>query len=312
MIYLLILLMFVAVVVAQSESPLTSAKMDELISSADDLVRDYGDVHSRLTTKVRTRLVILLLQLIPAEKEVDRLGDADLKQKFDNIILLLEKKLKIKYTKIKERLSNIITRFLEPMMVPLTIMQVPSQEEIQQALVAFENIPPSWRGGNRARAALTALRENTSQNEVQPAPEKVLPSKQVPQNSQLQTLEVQPSQTFPTDWTQAQPPQPQQFSQPQYLSTSQELVYQPVSPNYFSDKRYAREYDYTGSNSITRPSQPYYLPTYQYNSYQPTLQYPQPYYWQQPVQQTLQRQPAYYWVYPNGRIYYDQNQYYPY
>ncbi|ETN69791.1 hypothetical protein RB195_017220 [Necator americanus] len=279
MIYLFVFLVLVTAVVAQS-SALDAAKMDNLTAEADELVREFNDSGMRITSKIRTRLVVLLLRVIPAEIAIHRLEDPELQQKLDNIIFLLEKKMRINYTAIKHRISNIVTRFLSPALVPFALMQVPTQEEIQQALLAVET-RPTYRDIQYPPASSTRLTSD-------------------PQNpaTNHQTL--------------SNPPSP--FYQPQYLpAISQQRSYQPQL-TYLSANQYPQDYEYSGVSSASQyygnnfPRQ-YYWPGSQYSSYQPRLQQqhvPQ-YYWQQSLQPTQQRQPSYYWDFSTGNTYYDQN-----
>ncbi|VDM85155.1 unnamed protein product [Strongylus vulgaris] len=235
--------------------------------------------------------------------------------------------MRIKYELFKARISNVITRFLEPTLLPFAILQVPSPEEIEQALLAIGNAPV-FGGGSQALAATISNRD-TSKNEtgaareVQPpelSQQTTHPSRQsrekaqssTPQEeTQRSTNSQEEAQTFQTLL-----PRAQQLYQPQYLSTAQEPEYRPKPRyNYLSVNPYPQDYEYSSSNTFTSSSGQYYWPNYPYNSYQPavqSVQYSPQYYWQQPRQQyrVQQRQPAYYWVYPDGRTYYDR--YYPY
>ncbi|KAK6733336.1 hypothetical protein RB195_017220 [Necator americanus] len=284
MIYLFVFLVLVTAVVAQS-SALDAAKMDNLTAEADELVREFNDSGMRITSKVRTSTKGHRAQLLITQKQSEEgperkssaLGTFSL---LDNIIFLLEKKMRINYTAIKHRISNIVTRFLSPALVPFALMQVPTQEEIQQALLAVET-RPTYRDIQYPPASSTRLTSD-------------------PQNpaTNHQTL--------------SNPPSP--FYQPQYLpAISQQRSYQPQL-TYLSANQYPQDYEYSGVSSASQyygnnfPRQ-YYWPGSQYSSYQPRLQQqhvPQ-YYWQQSLQPTQQRQPSYYWDFSTGNTYYDQN-----
>ncbi|EYC07717.1 hypothetical protein Y032_0069g361 [Ancylostoma ceylanicum] len=298
MIYLFMMFLLILVVIAQPDA-LTMARMEELATEADELVRDFMDSQRRFTSKIRTRLVTLFLELIPVEIEIQRLENPELQEKFNNIILLLEKKMKIDYGRIKERISTMVTRFVAPTLLPFSILQAPSQEEIQQALLAFETTPyhrdMEYQPINTRRVT----------NDVQylAADQQMSPARPYRRENEYQPISTNRLTTdlqyLPAD-QQTRPSRPYRS---QYLPATQR-TYQPQY-NYLSMNQYPQDYDY---NSVS--SGQYYWPAYQYGSYQPMVQqqYSPQYYWQQPAQQQVQqRQPSYYWDYPSGRTYYDQN-----
>ncbi|KHJ81665.1 hypothetical protein OESDEN_18647 [Oesophagostomum dentatum] len=217
--------------------------------------------------------------------EIHRIENPEYQQKFDNIILLLETKMKIKYNNIKIRISNIITRFLEPALIPFAIMQAPTQEEIQKALHVIETTTPTPTGGGGQTGSppMRAASRTRSTNQ---------PLVTVDQSTRTNSI-VQPSQT----------------TQLQYLPTSQR-TYQPQY-GYFPVSQYAPDYSSYGYGSGS--SGQYYWP-YQYQNYQPVQQQQySPYYYynqQQPMGQLRQSQPVYYYQDPYGRAYSNQRQYF--
>ncbi|KAK6034504.1 hypothetical protein COOONC_27993 [Cooperia oncophora] len=102
MIYLFMIFAWITATMAQSNTSLAT-KMDEIATELDGLSRDFADSRYKYTSKIRTRLVDLLLRLIPAELEMRRENNPELQQKFDDIQAKLEKKMRISYVRIKEK-----------------------------------------------------------------------------------------------------------------------------------------------------------------------------------------------------------------
>ncbi|VDL65339.1 unnamed protein product [Nippostrongylus brasiliensis] len=241
--------------------------MDNLSTEADELVQSFQNSGYRYTSKIRTRLVLLLLQLIPAESEIKRQENPELQQKLDDIVYLLETKMRVKYDRLKQR-------FFGPTLLPFAMMQAPTQNELQNAILRYGTTPTT----------ITFL----------PA------SNRITDTAAEQQQQVQQRQQFlPSSTANRQP-----IVYPPQFSSAQRPPYQPTQSQ-FSFPSIGPPQDYG-------PSQQFYWPlSYQRLGYGPyqdmRVQQPstssQQWYWPQSVPlQRYQRQ-SYYWPYRTRRAY---------
>lgn len=257
---------------AQSDS--LTAKLDELTAEAEELVRDFQDAHYKYTSKIRTRLVVLVLQMIPVELQTQRRDSPELQEKFNSIVLLLEKKMRAKYPKLKESLSNLLQRFLGPTLVPFAMMQAPTQDQIQQALLTtYEatSTTPSFPRNVNFLPTSNRITDNAEGAAVQPFQPPTSLGGRVPPPA------------FRSIYLPVAPQRP-------YQPTQQQLNYLPISSRYPPQEYEANGQYYWPTNYRQRVQYPY-----QDIQMQPSSQW----YWSQPAQ--MQWQPSQrqnYWNYP--------------
>ncbi|VDO35582.1 unnamed protein product [Haemonchus placei] len=258
-IYLLFALMVVGE--AQSDIPLDT-KMDEITDEANDLIRNFTVSHNKYTPKIRTRLVRLVLRMIPVEKEIKQ-NNPELQEEFNGTVLLLEKNMRISYPKIRERISDLLGRFLTPALAPFALFNAPSQDQLQRALLKYD-------------------RSATFTNDVNYRP--------ITRDS---ASDRQYFLTYPSRSTNYRS---------EYIPDTQYNSYRPLQTrySYFPYNQYPEEYDSSGSERYYWPGYRQRSTYQEYQNVPPTTQW---YWSQTPQAQLQPQRQQYYWVYPDGRVY---------
>ncbi|VDM55864.1 unnamed protein product [Angiostrongylus costaricensis] len=197
----LIVLFFLITTAVSHESDYLTAKLDHLTENAEQLTRDFLVSQRKFRSKMRSRLIILLLELISTEVELRRLGNPELLEKFDSITLLLQKGMRVNYPKLRQRISLLLTQFIGSTFAPFTIMQAPSANEVEQALFPFEAVP---QGRNTLNLSMfnrpSTNPEGSPDIETSsnvPPPERILATREASRDPQLSYLSME---LYPQDY----------------------------------------------------------------------------------------------------------------